>query len=421
MALVAHGAHEHRNLLGRDTRAQQPGHVGGDRLGLSALVRAAPEADVTGADGTDHLRQPVGQRLDHRPGRPQDAVGAPEGVLEPHRLQAGKLGREVAHVLRSGAAHAPDRLVVVTRRDQVAVLGDEGEDEPHVGVLEVLQVVDEHVPVVSGDAGPDVWLRRQQRVRLEHQVAEVQAALRGEHRVVRLVDRRELPLALGALVPGGQPGRPAGVFDRGDHRLLEAVDAGDHAREHRSGVAAEVVPAQGQLVDALQQHREPVGGCHGRHERADPRLERLVVQQAGAEPVHGVDGELGEAAIEAVLDAAAQRICRALRRRQREDLLGLGCTTRRKPGMTGQQRAGLARPGAAHDEQGAAAVGDDPALLSGEAVERIGHVPRICGRWRSPPRATARRSWPTTGSAPAAGPWTGFEPCWPTTPRAGSA
>ena len=61
--------------------------------------------------------------------------------------------------------------------------------------------------------------------------------------------------------------------------------------------------AEGQLVDVLEQHRKPVGGRERHDERVEAGLERLVVQQAGAESGHGVDAELLEAALEQLLDA----------------------------------------------------------------------------------------------------------------------
>ena len=73
--------------------------------------------------------------------------------------------------------------------------------------------------------------------------------------------------------------------------------------------------AQRQLVDVLEQHREPVGGGDGDDERVEPGLERLVAQQARAEARDGVDGELLEAAVEQRLDLAAHGVRRRLRAR----------------------------------------------------------------------------------------------------------
>ena len=79
-----------------------------------------------------------------------------------------------------------------------------------VGALEVLHVVDEHVTPARRDARADMRALPEQAQRAQHEIAEVERALLAQHRVVGLVDGRELALALGALVAGGQGGRPAG-------------------------------------------------------------------------------------------------------------------------------------------------------------------------------------------------------------------
>ena len=132
-----------------------------------------------------------------------------------------------------------------------------------------------------------------------------------------------------------------------------------------------------QLVDALEEHGQPVGGRDRDDEGIEAGLEGLVAQQARAEAVHGVDGELLEAALELVLDAGAQRVGGGLRGGEGEDLLGSQPAGRGEPRVAGEQRARLARPRGADDEQRTPAMGGDLVLRRGEAVERIGHAPRI--------------------------------------------
>ena len=192
-----------------------------------------------------------------------------------------------------------------------------------------------------------------------------------------LVEAGELPLALGALVALRQGGGPARDLVGRHHRLLEAVDARDDRREQGRRVALEVVDLERQLVDALEQHREPVGRGDRDDEGVEPGLERLVAQQPRAEAVHGVDAELLEPALELVLHAGAQGVGRLLGRGQREDLLGCQAARGREPRVAGQERAGLARPGGAHDDERTSAMCGHLALRGGEAVERIGHAPRI--------------------------------------------
>ena len=83
------------------------------------------------------------------------------------------------------------------------------------------------------------------------------------------------------------------------------------------------------------------------------------------------------AALELVLDAGAQRVGGRLGRGQREDLLGRQAARGGEPRVAGQERAGLAGPGGADDDERTAAMCGHLALRGGEAVERIGHAPRI--------------------------------------------
>ena len=237
--------------------------------------RTAPPAGAS-----RRLSIAVGDRPHDGARRRDDPLRAAQRLLEPHRSHAGHLGGEVAEVLRRRGAEAADRLVVVAGgRERRPVAGEE-QDEPDRRVLEVLHVVDEQMAVAGGDPRPDVRLVAQQRVGVQDEVAEVERALLGEQPVVGGVDGGELALALGAVVAGGQVGGPAAVLVGGDHRVLEAVDPRDDAGEQRGRVAAEVVQAQRELVDVVEQHREAVGGRDRGDERVEPRLERLVVQQA---------------------------------------------------------------------------------------------------------------------------------------------
>ena len=292
-------------------------------------------------------------------------------------MRAGQRRGQVAEVPGRRAAPAAHRAVVVARGGQPAVLAAQRRHQAQGGQLEVLGVVDEHVAPARRDPRAHVGLVAQEGDGAQEQVAEVERALLAQHAVVGRVEAGELALALGALVALREGGGPARDLIGGDHRLLEAVDAGDDRRQQGGRVALEVVDLERQLVDALEQHGQAVGRGDRHDERVEARLEGLVAQQARAEPVDRVDGELLEAALELVLDAGAQRVGGGLRGGEGEDLLGSQPAGRGEPRVAGQQRARLARARGAHDEQRAAAMGGDLALRGGEAVERIGHAPRI--------------------------------------------
>ena len=107
------------------------------------------------------------------------------------------LGAEVRDVLRRRAAEAVDRLVVVGRDGDVAVLGDEQPQQQVLGEVGVLELVDEHVPEAGGEPRADVRLGAQQPERVQDEVAGVERPGLGQHAVVGGVDRGELALAGG--------------------------------------------------------------------------------------------------------------------------------------------------------------------------------------------------------------------------------
>ncbi len=141
----------------------------------------------------------------------------------------------------------------------------------------------------SATRARDVRRGAQQPPELEQQVALVEAAALEQDRVVAVEELGELELAparlaLGAaaaaastLAPRDQ--RP-GAARRGSRpRALSSVDPLEQAGEQARRVAADLVAAQRQLVEAVEQDREPVGGADGLEEGVEARLERVVAQQ----------------------------------------------------------------------------------------------------------------------------------------------
>ena len=84
--------------------------------------------------------------------------------------------------------------------------------------------------------------------------------------------------------------------------------------QQRGRTPLEVVELECELVDALQQHGQAIGGRDAHDERIQARLQSLVAQQARAESVDRVDRQLLEPALELVLHARAHRVGRRLRR-----------------------------------------------------------------------------------------------------------
>ena len=216
--------------------------------------------------------------------------------------------------------------------------------------------------------------------------------------------RRELPLARAVRVLR-EPGGPRAVVRGGDELLLEVIDAADDLTQRRARVPAQVVVAQRQRVDVLEQHREPVRGGHGRRERVDPGFQRLVAQQPRAQPAEGRDRQLVVGDGEPRLDPLAQRV-----RVQRERQQRIGGQVLGELGEALDERRRLARPGAAEHEQRAAEVLDGLALGGGRHEQR-GHRRRIGLTWPptlpltglervgDPPRRSGRCS-PTSRRSP---------------------
>ncbi len=230
--------------------------------------------------------------------------------------------------------------------------------------------------VEPGDEpGPRLRLFGEQRVRAQDEVAGVEHPHVAQHGVVRPVDRREFALLLRRL-PIGERRRPFRVLLDRDELGLEPVDALDERRQQRGRVALEVVAAQRQLVDALEEQREPVRPAGRRREWIESGGRRLAAQQAGAQLGHGGHGQLLVRALDDSLHAGAQRGRGAGSGGQQRDPLGRDALLDQPPEPR-DQRAGLAGPRPAEQQQWPIGVHGSLALCVGQAVERIGHHPRI--------------------------------------------
>jgi len=212
----------------------------------------------------------------------------------------------------------------------------------------------------------------------EDEVAEVDEPVLGEQPVVGRVERGELALALGPVLAVRErrgPGAIGGMVDAG---LLEPVDPREDRAQRRGGPAAEVVLAQREVADALEQEREPVGGRGRDRERVEPGLERLVAQQPRAHRMDRQDRELLERPVaERLLDAGPERVGGARGPRDQEQRLGRRAL-RDEVGEARDERPRASAARSAEDEQRPAAVGGRARLVGREGAGRIGHDPRIC-------------------------------------------
>src|SRR6187549_2915023 len=223
------------DLLGRRAGGDQVLGLAGDRLRLRALVGATPEAD---------------RRL-------------PEAPLEHDRV-ALRVG---------GAVPGGDLGLVLQRVDVVGLVGGErGEDRP-LRRHRVLELVHHQVRKAGGDLGAHVGPLGEQLVEGEEDVAAVEAAGRGED----------------AVVGGGQLAHLlVGRAGAG----LQRVDPLQQPRQQAGRVAADLVGAQRQLVEAVEQHRQALRRPDHVEEGIESGCGRVLAQQALAELVPGADPEL---------------------------------------------------------------------------------------------------------------------------------
>ena len=228
---------------------------------------------------------------------------------------------------------------------------------------------------VSWNSSTSTWRKRaasrarmsrlaaQEPERVQDEVARVEHPALLEQPVVRGVERGELALAHGADARGlavlGQRRRPGRVVGGGDELVLEPIDPLDDRAEHRARVPAQVVGGERELVDPLEQEREPVGGRDRCHERVDARLERLLAQEPRAERLQGRDRQLLEPrpGAEPRLHLRAQRVGGRRGVGEDEDRVG-GRPLLDEPGEALDERERLAGPGAREDQQRAARVRD---------------------------------------------------------------
>ena len=143
------------------------------------------------------------------------------------------------------------------------------------------------------------------------------------------VELGELALALGRVALrlvarlAGQLVRPAAEALGADRGGLQGVNPADHARQQPGRVAPDLVAAERQVVDAVEQDSQPLGRAQGLEERVHARLGRMLAQQAHGGDAVGVDGELLEGLGGRFLGAGAQVARSRMRARQGEGLLAL--------------------------------------------------------------------------------------------------
>jgi hypothetical protein len=257
------------------------------------------------------------------------------------------------------------------------VLLDQQAQQHPLGEVRVLVLVHEHVLEAPRRALAHVRALVQQLEGAHDQVPEVERAALLQQAVVVGVEAGELALAVGVgalgIGRGGKPLGPVLQLLRRHQLVLEPVDARDEAGQQRRRIAADLVVAQRQLADPVEQERQAVGGGGGSEERVDAGLERLVAQQLHAEGVERRDVQLLIGRLQQRLESLAHLGAGRAREGQGQNAVG-GRALLDQPREAAGERAGLPGAGAGHHQQRPPGMGDDRALVRVQAVEQVGHA-----------------------------------------------
>ena len=341
--------------------APQPLDLGRHRLRLRALVGTAPHLHLAGLGRRrGRPRVQAGQRQCRLGGPPDGLRTAASGVeldrqlvvagerVQPRRAGGAKAAQSAVGVAGHGQAGCPD-LAGERRRREVELLG----------------VVDQQVR----EGTRQFRLAGGHRDRVPDQIARITGAGRGQHPLVGAIDLGEF--ALGRRLPGviRQRRGPGGVGVGIDELGFEAIDPPHEAGQEQVGAPTEVVVRQRQLVDALDQHRQPVAGAERGGQWIGP----------GTRASEDQCGELGRCEDMQLVVGELQPGLQPLAQRQRppggrhED----GEPLRARPLIDQPPEAMLdqpclARPRGTADEQARPAIRDRIALSIAEPVEGAG-------------------------------------------------
>ena len=300
---------------------------------------------------------------DHGVGGVEDRLGRAEVLLEQNRRHVGKGPLELQDVADVGPAPAVDRLVGVADHAHVAVGLAQQLDDLVLGVVGVLELVDQNVAEALLVGGPHVVEGLEQVGRHHQEVVEVERVGRVQAVLVLRVDLGD------ALAEGVGPAARLlaerlevdqlrlGLADDALHRprgqaLLVVAELGrDHLDQPaRVGV---VVDGEGAAV------AEAVGvGAQnaqaGRVEGRDPHFVGRRAHQLGHPAAHLVRRLVGEG--------------------DGQDAPGRGVARRHQVGDAPGQHPGLARAGTGHDQQRPAPVLDRGPLGQRQVVDQGGGI-----------------------------------------------
>ena len=322
-----------------------------------------------------------------------------------HRLRGAAIllqddlpGVRVGAVERKDVAHRrpaepEDGLVVVAHHHHVALARGQQLHELELGVVGVLELVDQDVLVALLVAPQHVGPRPEEAEGLHDLVAEVDLAEARHQGLVLRVGPRQLEVLLGvqaALVVGGrgQEALREGQVLVGSHVLvLEAAPLAQDRLQVAGGIAEGPVVLERELEEVIAQEDHLLGAGEDAELGSEPQLERVLLDQPVAEGVEGGDLHVGVAVGHEGVHALFHLRRRLVGEREREDLGGARATGRDEVGDAAGDDGGLAGPGARDDEQRTGLVSDRRRLGRIQPLEdplgaprRVGHQGKLYHR-----------------------------------------
>ena len=178
----------------------------GDPLRLVEFVVGILDHDrvAGGARRPEALVQPAAVGGDERVGCVQDRRRRAVVALQGDDVVLGEVAREGGEVLFAGGTPVgADGLVGVAEDHQVAVLGGKQRDDPILGVVGVLDLVEQHMPPAPTERDPQAAVGFQRHGGVEQKVVEVES---GRRALGSLVGDQAGPCGV-ALVLGPRDGR----------------------------------------------------------------------------------------------------------------------------------------------------------------------------------------------------------------------
>ncbi len=353
------GAVEHREVgppaaLGEPAALDLLGHV----LGLAVLVPRLEHPDLlTPAEPRPkRTLPPHAVTGDHLGRHVQDALGGPVVLLQLDHPRLRVVRLEVQDVGDVGAAEGVDRLVGVPHNRHVAVQAAQELDQPVLGVVRILVLVDKDMEEPLLVVIPRLGVALQHLDRVHDEVPEVQGVVLMELPLIEFVDLGHLQ--------GTRVARPPLELLRPDEGVLRPADGGgDPARG-----PAFVVPVE--LFEAFLDERGLVVGVEDDEVPPEPDALGVAPQHAGAGGMEGARPQVPGGGTHERLEALQHLARRLIGEGDAEDAEGAHPLLD-EPGRAPGQDARLAAPRPGQDEERTAGVTDRLALRFVEIHQQV--------------------------------------------------